>query len=302
MASDLLLIDKVTKVFDKTRAVDGISLVVPSQSVFGLLGPNGAGKTTLIRMITNILYQDSGTITLQGVPPNMTRNMFIGYMPEERGLYKKMKVGEQLMYLAQLKNLSKTEAKKKLMYWLEKFGIADWWDKRVAALSKGMQQKIQFIATVVHEPKLIILDEPFSGLDPINTNLIKDEILYLKNKGATILFSTHRMGQIEELCEKIALINQGKIVLEGTVKELKNRFKQHQFELHFEGNLANVATSHFKVLSQQPNQAVIRLEDDYTANEVLLHFIHSGLLIRGFKEILPSLNDIFISQVETKES
>ncbi|QQS30103.1 MAG: ATP-binding cassette domain-containing protein [Sphingobacteriales bacterium] len=296
---DLLVIDNVVKVFGNTNAVDHISLCVPEQTIFGLLGPNGAGKTTLIRMITDILYQDSGFITLHNIPDNSNRSLYIGYMPEERGLYKKMKVGEHLLYLAQLKNLSAKQAKEKLSYWSEKFSISDWWNKQVGELSKGMQQKVQFIATVIHEPKLIILDEPFSGLDPINTNLIKDEIYNLKQKGATILFSTHRMEQVEEICERIVLVNKGKVILEGGVQELKSRFKENKFQLDYEGTLPQNLpdTLPFEVLNQSEQQFILHIKDGFTANHILQFFIENGLSVKAFNEILPSINEIFISQV-----
>ena len=262
-----------------------------------MLGPNGAGKTTLIRMITQILVQDSGTIDLKDIP-DTERNMHIGYMPEERGLYKKMKVGEQLMYLAQLKNLSKQDAKAKIDHWLQKFGIEDWWDKIVDELSKGMQQKIQFIATIVHDPKLIILDEPFSGLDPINTNLIKDEIFELKQKGKSVIFSTHRMEQVEEICENIALINKGQIILEGEVKNLKHRFKENKFSLHYIGEPPALETPIFNILKESDHQLEISLNEGFHSNDVLRYFIDHDTKIDSFQEILPSLNEIFITQVQ----
>ncbi len=297
---DLLVIENVVKVFGNTNAVDHISLRVPEQTIFGLLGPNGAGKTTLIRMITDILYQDSGTIRLNNIPDNSERSLFIGYMPEERGLYKKMKVGEHLLYLAQLKNLSAKQAKEKLQYWSEKFAITDWWNKQVGELSKGMQQKVQFIATVIHEPKLIILDEPFSGLDPINTNLIKDEIYNLKQNGATILFSTHRMEQVEEICERIVLVNKGKVILEGGVMELKNRFKENKFQLVYEGTIPQDLpdTLPFEVLDNSEQQLTLHIKDGFTANHILQFFIDNGLPVKAFNEMLPSINEIFINQVQ----
>jgi len=294
---DLLTIKEVSKTFENTKAVDNISLNIPKQSIFGLLGPNGAGKTTLIRMITNILYQDSGTITLADLPPNMARHHYIGYMPEERGLYKKMKVGEQLLYLARLKNMSYQKAKTQIDYWLKKFDIADWWKKEVGELSKGMQQKIQFITTVLHQPSLIILDEPFSGLDPINANLIKDEIFNLKKQGATIIFSTHRMEQVEEICEQIALINKGKILLEGNVKSLKNRFKENKYQVNYVGELPVFETEHINIIQQDENGFIIQLRPEQSPNEALQQLIAKNVEVHGFNEILPSLNEIFIQQV-----
>jgi len=292
-----LTIKEVSKTFENTKAVNNISLNIPKQSIFGLLGPNGAGKTTLIRMITNILYQDSGTITLADLPPNVARHHYIGYMPEERGLYKKMKVGEQLLYLARLKNMSYKEAKTQIDYWLTKFDIADWWKKEVSELSKGMQQKIQFITTVLHQPSLIILDEPFSGLDPINANLIKDEIFSLKEKGATIIFSTHRMEQVEEICEQIALINNGKILLEGNVKDLKNRFKENKYQVNYVGELPVFETENINIIQQDKEGFIIQLRPEQSPNEALQELIAQQVEVHGFNEILPSLNEIFIQQV-----
>ena len=296
MNNNILSIQDLTKVYEKTTAVDQINLPVPENTIFGLLGPNGAGKTTLIRMITQILIQDSGTIQLKDIPTE-ARNMHIGYMPEERGLYKKMKVGEQLMYLAQLKNLSKKDAKAKIEHWLQKFGIEDWWNKKVDELSKGMQQKIQFIATIVHDPSLIILDEPFSGLDPINTNLIRNEIYELREKGKSVIFSTHRMEQVEEICEHIALINSGQIILEGEVKNLKHRFKENKFSLHYEGETPILETPIFNVLQDLDQKLEISLNEGFHSNDVLRYFIEKDIKIDAFNEILPSLNEIFINQV-----
>ncbi|HRI27377.1 MAG TPA: ATP-binding cassette domain-containing protein [Chitinophagales bacterium] len=300
---DLLIIDNVVKYFEQTKAVDHISLRVPEKTIFGLLGPNGAGKTTLIRMITEILYQDSGTIQLTNLPAGAERSLYIGYMPEERGLYKKMKVGEQLLYLAQLKNLSAKQAKEQLQYWSDKLGITDWWNKQVGELSKGMQQKVQFIATVIHQPRLIILDEPFSGLDPINTNLIKDEIYQLKENGATILFSTHRMEQVEEICERIALVNKGKLVLEGGVSELKNRFKENKFRLAYSGTLPNIgADAPFEILATGKRSITLHIKEGFTPNHTLQFCIENGLTVRAFNEILPSINEIFINQVQQENT
>lgn len=293
---NVLQIENVVKTYETKKAVNSISLQVPEQSIFGLLGPNGAGKTTLIRMITNIIYPDSGSITLSGIPKGINRNQYIGYMPEERGLYKKMKVGEQLFYLAQLKGLSRKKAKEQIDYWLEKFAITDWWSKKVSDLSKGMQQKIQFIATVIHQPKLVILDEPFSGLDPVNTNLIKDEIFELKSKGMTILFSTHRMEQVEEICEYIALVNSGKIVLEGKVKSLKERFKKHLFSVDYIGQLPAFSPKIFTVLQEENQHLTIKVKNGYSSNDVLQELLHQQVQIQSFQEILPSLNEIFITE------
>lgn len=293
---DLLVVDNVSKIYETKRAVDGISIRVPEQSIFGLLGPNGAGKTTLIRMITKILIQDTGSITLNGVD-NVERNMFIGYMPEERGLYKKMKVGELLVYLAQLKGMTYKEAQLALREWFQKFDIENWWTKRIDELSKGMQQKIQFIATVIHRPKLLILDEPFSGLDPVNANLIKDEIYQLSQNGTNIIFSTHRMEQVEEICEQIVLINQGKKVLEGGVLDIKDRYKDNQFRIDYTGTLSKPLDAQFQVLKQTSNSLFVQLKTGQEANTLLRHILDQGVQIRSFQEVLPSLNDIFIKAV-----
>lgn len=293
---NLLTIEQVSKTYGTVKAVDQVNLSIPKQSIFGLLGPNGAGKTTLIRMITNILFQDSGNIILDGISSG-ERNMLIGYMPEERGLYKKMKVGEQLMYLAQLKNLSAKTAKERINYWFDRFQI-DWWNKKVEELSKGMQQKIQFIATVVHQPKLIILDEPFSGLDPINANLIRSEIYNLKKEGATILFSTHRMEQAEEICEQIALINQGKIILKGDIKALQEQFKENKFSVEYDGTLPPLHHPDFPVLAHNKQTLTIGLGQQHRANDLLEYLIQEGVEVHAFNEVLPSLNEIFIHQVQ----
>ena len=298
---DILTLESVTKDYDKHRAVDNVSFSVPAGSVYGLLGPNGAGKTSLIRIITTITRADSGRVLLDGQPLDTNAPSQIGYMPEERGLYKKMKVGEQLMYLAQLKGMNRKEAKKALMHWLEKFGITDWWDKKIEELSKGMQQKIQFIATVVHRPKLLILDEPFSGLDPINANLIKDEIHELNQAGSSIIFSTHRMEQVEEICEYISLINQGKNVLNGKVADVKQQFKQHLFSIGYGGELPADLSSdehaEFTVADHRDGEILVKIADDTASNNVLQYLIQKGVHIRSFHEILPTLNEIFIRQV-----
>ena len=235
MSTSILSIQNVVKTYGAYAAVDHLSLEVPEGRVFGMLGPNGAGKTSLIRMITTITAPDSGEIFLRGERLNARSPEKIGYMPEERGLYKKMKVGEHLLYLAQLKGLSAAAAKKEIYFWLDKFDIRSWWDKKIEELSKGMQQKIQFIATVVHRPPLLILDEPFTGLDPINTAIIKDEITRLNREGTSIIFSTHRMEQVEEICDHIILVNQGKKILDGTVAEVKQQFKKNIDEFnHFQ--------------------------------------------------------------------
>jgi ABC-2 type transport system ATP-binding protein len=297
MVSNILQLDKVLKTYGNYTAVNQISFDMPTGSIFGLLGPNGAGKTSLIRIITTITRADSGTILFDGAPLDSNHPNFIGYMPEERGLYKKMKVGEHLLYLARLKGLSKAEASRELKHWFDKFEIGDWWNKKVEELSKGMQQKIQFIATVLHKPKLLILDEPFSGLDPINSNLIKDEIYQLQQQGTSILFSTHRMEQVEEICQQIVLVNKGSVILDGAVKDIKNRHKKHLFKVDFDGQLPGDMHSRAVVVEQQPGSVTVQLPQGHTANELLSLFIQHGVQIIAFQEILPSLNEIFISRV-----
>ena len=298
MDQKVLTLRNVVKAYSDQIAVNDVSFDVKSGSIFGLLGPNGAGKTSLIRIITTITAADSGQVFFNGQPLNRLHPNEIGYMPEERGLYKKMKVGEQLLYLARLKGLSSKDAKSKIVGWLEKFDILSWWDKKIADLSKGMGQKIQFIATVVHNPVLIILDEPFSGLDPINTNLIKDEIYSLKQKGASILFSTHRMEQVEEICEDIVLINKGKIVLYGDVNDIKERFKEHKFNIHYKGNLSHgIDTNGFEIINASEGSITFKSGTGDSANNMLRLIMDSGGSIIQFNEILPSLNEIFIKQV-----
>ena len=294
----ILSLKDVVKQYHNHTAVDHISFDVPKGSIFGLLGPNGAGKTSLIRIITTITMADSGEVILDGEHINFDHPNQIGYMPEERGLYKKMKVGEQLIYLAQLKGMPYKEAIKKLKHWLTKFEIIDWWDKKVEELSKGMQQKIQFIATVVHDPKLLILDEPFSGLDPINSNLIKDEIYQLNKNGTSIIFSTHRMEQVEEICENIVLINSGKKVLEGNVNQIKENYKDNLFKIGFKGNLKpNFKNDTFDVVSDSDDELIIKLLKGNNPNELLKQLLDSGVEIRSYNEILPTLNEIFIKEV-----
>ena len=298
----ILTLDNVVKQYHNHLAVDHVSFEVPKGSVFGLLGPNGAGKTSLIRIITMITMADAGEVLLDGRKVNFNDPSEIGYMPEERGLYKKMKVGEQLIYLAQLKGMPKREAKKRLKYWIEKFDIVSWWDKKVEELSKGMQQKIQFIATVVHDPKLLILDEPFSGLDPINTNLIKDEIDELNKAGTSIIFSTHRMEQVEQVCENIILINQGKKVLEGNVAQIKEDHKENLFQVKYRGATdSNLNTSSFDVVSSDTSQITVKLADGHNPNEILKTLLDQNIEIQSYNEILPSINDIFIKRVGTSD-
>lgn len=295
---NLLEVKQVCKYYANHKAVDDISFSIEPGTIFGLLGPNGAGKTTLIRMITGIFYPDSGSITFNEKPLSVRDTMSqIGYLPEERGLYKKMKVGEHALFLAQLKGLSRKEATKNVTYWFEKMGIMSWWNKKVSDLSKGMGQKLQFIAAVLHNPPVLILDEPFSGLDPVNANVIKDEIFELSKKGTTIIFSTHRMEQVEEICSHIALINLGKKILDGSIKNIKEQFKENVFLI--EGKkMPSTEINGVTVLHKADNQLIVKLTDDYTSTDLLKNLLQYNAEITTFKEILPSLNDIFIRQVE----
>ena len=300
MSNNLLEAKNIVKSYSSHLALNDVSISVPRGSIFGLLGPNGAGKTSLIRIINQITGPDSGQILLDGQPLSPKHIEDIGYLPEERGLYKKMKVGEQLLYLAQLKGMNKAEATEKLKKWFIKFDIKDWWNKNVEDLSKGMQQKTQFITTIVHEPKLIILDEPFSGFDPINANLLKDEILELKEKGTTIIFSTHRMESVEELCDNIALINKSKVVLEGDKKEIKNRFKDDTYVISHEGiMLENPAF--FEMISsdnidEKTFETTIKKVNEIGNNELITSILNKNL-IKSFNEKIPSFNEIFIKVV-----
>ncbi|MBP6828376.1 MAG: ATP-binding cassette domain-containing protein [Saprospiraceae bacterium] len=294
----ILSIQNVVKTYGNYTAVDHVSFDVPKGSVFGLLGPNGAGKTSLIRMITTITGPDEGAIYLDGEKLNERTPERIGYMPEERGLYKKMKVGDHLMYLAQLKGLTEAQAKKAIDHWFEKFDIKDWWPKKIEDLSKGMQQKIQFIATIVHQPRLLILDEPFTGLDPINTTLIKDEIASLNASGISIIFSTHRMEQVEEMCDYIVLINKGRNVLYGAVQDIKNQYKQNLYRVETQDELPADFSAHFPVKTQEKKAVTVQLEDESRSNDLLKYFIQKNLRITRFEEILPTFNEIFIRRVE----
>ncbi|MEO5888675.1 MAG: ATP-binding cassette domain-containing protein [Ferruginibacter sp.] len=296
---NILELHNLKKYFATQKAVDDISFNIEQGSIFGLLGPNGAGKTTLLRMITGIFYPDSGHIIFNGKKYDPVNDVgYIGYMPEERGLYKKMKIGEQALYLAQLKGLSKSDATQKIKEWFVKFEMESWWNKKVEDLSKGMSQKLQFVTTVLHEPKLIILDEPFSGLDPVNANLIKDEIFNLAKKGSTVIFSTHRMEQVEEICDHIVLVNKGEKLLDGTVTDIKNKFKENIYKLGITTGPENLMTYIFEVIRHQPSQLLIKLQHDSTTNDVLRFFINQDVAINSFNEVLPSLNEIFIKLVE----
>jgi len=293
----------VTKQFGTQFALDNVSISVPEQCIYGLLGPNGAGKTTLIRIINQITGPDSGELFLNGKKLMPDDVQMIGYMPEERGLYKKMKVGEQALYLAQLKGLSKAEAMKRLKYWFKKLEIVDWWGKKVEELSKGMAQKVQFITTIVHEPKLLIFDEPFTGFDPLNTNVVKNEILFLRERGATIIFATHNMGSVEELCDNITLIDKAKTILEGRVDEIRKAWAADEYDLVFEGSVDVSDNSHYSILHHQHenNKSVMRLKtkDSIATNDILEIMMKSGKII-SFNPALPSMNEIFIRVVEAR--
>lgn len=295
----LLECKNVKKYFATQKAVDDISLSVEKGSIFGLLGPNGAGKTTLIRMITGIFYPDDGEIIFDGKKFDPISDVaYIGYMPEERGLYKKMKIGEQAMYLAQLKGLSHKEAMTKIKDWFIRFNMETWWTKKVEDLSKGMSQKLQFVTTVLHNPKLIILDEPFSGLDPVNSNLIKDEIFRLAQTGSTIIFSTHRMEQVEEICDHIVLVNKGQKILDGTVKEVKQQFKENLFSIGSPSLPQTNGNAPYEMVGQRDHSFVVRIKEGNKPNDVLQYLLQHNTPVNSFNEILPSLNDIFIKLVE----
>lgn len=297
--SKILELNNLQKFFSSQKAVDDISFNIDQGSIFGLLGPNGAGKTTLIRMITGIFYPDSGSIIFDNKKFDPINDVLkIGYMPEERGLYKKMKIGEQALYLAQLKGMKKAEAMEKIIYWFKKLEMESWWNKKVEDLSKGMSQKLQFVTTVLHEPKLIILDEPFSGLDPINANLIKDEIYGLAKRGSTVIFSTHRMEQVEEICDHIVLVNLGKKILDGTVSDIKQQFKKNKFSIKLKNTPSNTINTAFTVDDQTENALTVSINNGFNSNDVLKYFIENNYTIESFNEILPGLNEIFISLVE----
>lgn len=301
--SNILELHHLKKYYATQKAVDDISFDIKQGDIFGLLGPNGAGKTTLLRMITGIFYPDSGDIIFDGKKFNPIEDIIkIGYMPEERGLYKKMKIGEQALYLAQLKGLSKNEALEKIKYWFKRLEMESWWNKKVEDLSKGMSQKLQFVITVLHEPKLIILDEPFSGLDPVNTNLIKDEIYGLAQRGSTIVFSTHRMEQVEEICNRIVLVNLGQKILDGTVEEVKQQFKENKFSIKLRELPAGMENNSFQVIEQKANALTVKINEGFRSNDVLQFFLQQNITIESFNEILPSLNDIFIQLVEGTKS
>jgi ABC-2 type transport system ATP-binding protein len=304
--NDLLVADSVSKSYGNFKALNQVSIAVPKGSIFGLLGPNGAGKTTLIRIINQITMPDEGRILLDGQDLRPEHIKDIGYLPEERGLYKSMKVGEQALYLAQLKGMSKTEAKTRLKYWFDKLDIGDWWNKKIQELSKGQAQKIQFVVTVLHRPKLLIFDEPFSGFDPINANLIKDEILQLREEGATVIFSTHRMESVEELCDHIALIHKSNKVLDGKLNDIKRQYKTNTFEVGLQSNKSEEVLHEIENSFQVFPATFRNLHDDIKLNikiddatspNDLLSFLTARAEVHHFVEVLPSANDIFIETV-----
>jgi ABC-2 type transport system ATP-binding protein len=294
---DILVIDNVVKSYEKTVAVKNVSFTMPEGVIFGMLGPNGAGKSSLIRMITTITRPDSGRIFINGELLNNRHPEEIGYMPEERGLYKKMKVGDHLMYLAQLKGLSYDDALTEVKKWMIKLDIKDWWGKKVEELSKGMQQKAQFISTVLHRPKLLILDEPFSGLDPVNAEILKNEIYELHKQGTSIIFSTHRMEQVEEICDTIVLINKGENVLFGDVKDIKQQFKENMYRIDFEGTLPTGFSSKANIVEQTHKHLKVKLTEGVDSNILLKELLEIGVRITAFHEILPTINEIFIKKV-----
>ncbi|MEI7500779.1 MAG: ATP-binding cassette domain-containing protein [Bacteroidota bacterium] len=300
---DLFSAHFVSKQYANHKALDKVSINVPEGSIFGLLGPNGAGKTTLIRIINQIIAPDEGELIFMGRKLQPNDIALIGYLPEERGLYKKMTVGEQSLYLAQLKGLSHHEAQKRLKFWFEKFEIKPWWNRKVEELSKGMQQKVQFLVTIIHEPKLLIFDEPFSGFDPINTNLLKEEILAQKQKGATVIFSTHNMASVEELCDDIALIDRSKVILSGAMRSIKKTYKTNTFEVSYntyEGTLQSILPETFHILDESRDtdhrHAHIRLPAGATPNDLIRSML-PFVTIYSINELIPNMNDIFIQAV-----
>ncbi|TVR41520.1 MAG: ATP-binding cassette domain-containing protein [Bacteroidia bacterium] len=302
----MLRAEHVTKEYAKHRALSDVSMNVPAQSIFGLLGPNGAGKTTFIRIINQIIGADGGTIWFNNEPLKPKHVQYIGYLPEERGLYKKMKVGEQALYLARLKGLKRNEALKKLKDWFERFDLLPWWDKKVEELSKGMQQKVQFIITVLHNPRLLIFDEPFSGFDPINVNILKEEILKLRRNGSTIIFSTHNMGSVEELCDHIALINKSEKILEGEVHQIKKAYKSMIYEAEvdqLQKPLTEILDRRFTLIRNEKQNGIrtirIQINENNTTNDLIETLLPVAHLL-SFRELTPSMNDIFIKKVTGK--
>ena len=302
MSENIIECRNVCKNFGEKVALDNVSVSVPKGGIFGLLGPNGAGKTTLIRIINRITIPNGGEVLFDGRPITQSDVEKIGYLPEERGLYRKMEVGDQAMYLAQLKGMSAAEARKALKEWFVRFGIQDWWKKKVEELSKGMAQKVQFITTVVHKPSLMILDEPFSGFDPVNAELIRKEILRLKDEGATIILSTHNMESVEELCDNIALINKSHLVITGGVNEIRHKYGNNNIELVYTGeDRVKDAEGIFKVLSDEDNAgrhtAVLTLGENVSSNDALSVLLGQDIIVNTFKELIPRMNDIFIKLV-----
>lgn len=302
MSENIIECRNVCKNFGEKVALDNVSVSVPKGGIFGLLGPNGAGKTTLIRIINRITIPNGGEVLFDGRPITQSDVEKIGYLPEERGLYRKMEVGDQAMYLAQLKGMSAAEARKALKEWFVRFGIQDWWKKKVEELSKGMAQKVQFITTVVHKPSLMILDEPFSGFDPVNAELIRKEILRMKDEGATIILSTHNMESVEELCDNIALINKSHLVITGGVNEIRHKYGNNNIELVYTGeDKVKDAEGIFKVLSDEDNAgrhtAVLTLGENVSSNDALSVLLGQDIIVNSFKELIPRMNDIFIKLV-----
>lgn len=300
---EFLSAHKIVKQYSNHLALNKVSISIPENSIFGLLGPNGAGKTTFIRIINQIAAYDEGEIFLKGRKLKPEDVNIIGYLPEERGLYKKMKVGEQALYLAQLKGLSRHDAMKKIKYWFEKFEITGWWDKKVEELSKGMQQKVQFITTIIHEPELLIFDEPFSGFDPINASLLKREILELKEKGATIIFSTHNMESVEELCDHISLIHNAEVILEGQIEEIKQTYKTNICEVTYSGDpesLKAAIAKDFELVDLKTNHKnhIAHIKLTGQTNNALLKTLIPKIELKSFHELIPSMNDVFIRVVE----
>ena len=305
---DILKIENVTKQYSGHTALDDVSLTVPEGSIYGLLGPNGAGKSTLIKVVNRITLPDAGRVLFQGKPITDEDIYRIGYLPEERGLYKKMKVGEQAIFFARLKGLSRREAIERLKKWFIRFGIEDWWNRKVEDLSKGMAQKVQFITTVLHEPKLLIFDEPFSGFDPINANILKQEIMRLRDEGATVIFSTHNMSSVEEICDHITLINKSHNILSGSTDEVRRRFGENLFEVIYDGaadKMQSIVEPFAEVISESevadtPYLAMnIRLKDGATVRDCIAQ-VNEAVELRSFREVIPSMNDIFIRAVEGK--
>jgi ABC-2 type transport system ATP-binding protein len=294
---NLIELRNIHKSFEAHKALNGVSFSIPKGSIFGLLGPNGAGKTTSIRIINQIIAPDEGEVLFEGRPIRREDIQKVGYLPEERGLYKKMNIADQVIYLGQLKGLSKAEATLRCKQWFERFDLQKWWNKHVADLSKGMQQKVQFIATILHEPDLVILDEPFSGFDPVNAEILKEEILNLKQRGATILFSSHRMESVETLCDSLVMIHQSKVVLSGTTREIRQAHKSSEIELLFEGNIPDWMQG-FPIVQTEDGQKVVLPMAEHSVNEWLQKALQSQLTIHSCRELIPGLNEIFIQIVQ----